>query len=111
MTQNNPEPTAVRWDADGATRFEFASDVEPGGRAITTRATDTVGNTQPSHVPYNEKGHLFNQPLSPPHTSDVGQGRLRSAVSPPSAPLHVQVADAGGVVLYEGLARRYVLPH
>ena len=30
-----------------------------------TRATDTVGNSQPDHVPFNEKGYLFNQPL--PH--------------------------------------------
>ena len=31
-----------------------------------TRAIDTVGNTQPGHVPYNEKGYLFNQPLPHP---------------------------------------------
>ncbi len=66
MTQNNPEPTAVRWDADGATRFEFAWDAEPGERAIMTRATDTVGNTQPNHGPFNEKGYLVNQPLPHP---------------------------------------------
>ena len=47
-------------------RFEFAWDAEPGERAIMTRAIDTVGNTQPGHVPYNEKGYLFNQPLPHP---------------------------------------------
>ena len=47
-------------------RFEFVWDAEPGERNIMTRATDTAGNTQPDHVPYNEKGYLFNQPLPHP---------------------------------------------
>ena len=34
-----------------------------------TRATDSAGNTQPDHVPFNEKGYLFNQPL--PHPINV----------------------------------------
>ena len=47
-------------------RFEFVWDAAPGEHTITTRATDTAGNTQPDHVPYNEKGYLFNQPLPHP---------------------------------------------
>ena len=47
-------------------RFEFAWDAEPGERAVTTRATDAAGNTQPTHTPYNEKGYLFNQLLPHP---------------------------------------------
>ena len=29
-----------------------------------TRATDRQGITQPDRVPFNEKGYLFNQPVS-----------------------------------------------
>ena len=47
-------------------RFEFAWNAETGERVITTRATDSAGNTQPDSVPYNEKGYLFNQPLPHP---------------------------------------------
>ena len=47
-------------------RFQFEWDAEPGERTIMTRATDAAGNTQPDHVPYNEKGYLFNQPLPHP---------------------------------------------
>ena len=47
-------------------RFEFVWDAEPGEHTITTRATDSAGNTQPDHVPFNEKGYLFNQPLPHP---------------------------------------------
>ena len=47
-------------------RFEFVWDAEPGERITVTRATDTAGNTQPDHVPYNERGYLFNQPLAHP---------------------------------------------
>ena len=66
MNEKAPETLAGRWDADGATRFEFAWDAEPGERTIMTRATDTVGNTQPDHMPFNEKGYLFNQLLPHP---------------------------------------------
>ncbi len=47
-------------------RFEFTWDAEAGEHTIMTRATDTAGNTQPDHVPFNEKGYLFNQPLPHP---------------------------------------------
>ncbi len=47
-------------------RFEFVWDAAPGEHTITTRATDSAGNTQPDHVPFNEKGYLFNQPLPHP---------------------------------------------
>ena len=47
-------------------RFEFAWDAEPGDHTIMTRATDAGGNTQPSEIPFNEKGYLFNQPLPHP---------------------------------------------
>ncbi len=47
-------------------RFEFSWDAETGEHAIMTRATDSAGNTQPDHVPFNEKGYLFNQPLPHP---------------------------------------------
>ena len=47
-------------------RFEFQWDAAPGEHVIMTRATDATGNTQPDHVPFNEKGYLFNQPLTHP---------------------------------------------
>lgn len=47
-------------------QFEFVWDAEPGERVVMTRATDTVGNTQPDRVPFNERGYLFNQPLPHP---------------------------------------------
>ncbi len=47
-------------------RFEFQWDAAPGEHAIVTRATDAAGNTQPDHVPFNEKGYLFNQPVAHP---------------------------------------------
>lgn len=47
-------------------RFEFQWDAAPGEHVIMTRATDAAGNTQPDHVPFNEKGYLFNQPLRHP---------------------------------------------
>ena len=47
-------------------RFEFDWDARPGDHALTTRATDVDGNTQPDAVPFNEKGYLFNQPLPHP---------------------------------------------
>ena len=47
-------------------RFEFFWDAAPGDREIRTRATDTARNRQPDHVPFNEKGYLFNQPLPHP---------------------------------------------
>ena len=46
-----------------------AGKAEPGERTIMTRATDTEA-TEPDHVPYNEKGYLFNQP--PPHRRPYG---------------------------------------
>ena len=47
-------------------RFEFVWDTQPGESVIMTRATDVAGNTQPDHVPFNEKGYLFNQPVPHP---------------------------------------------
>ncbi len=47
-------------------RFEFTWEAAPGDGVIMTRATDSAGNTQPSTVPFNEKGYLFNQPLPHP---------------------------------------------
>lgn len=47
-------------------RFEFVWNAEPGERSIMTRATDVAGDTQPDSVPFNEKGYLFNQPVSHP---------------------------------------------
>lgn len=50
-------------------RFEFSWDAMPGEHSIMTRATDAAGNTQPTEVPFNAKGYLFNQPL--PHPVSV----------------------------------------
>ena len=47
-------------------RFEFVWDAERGERAVTTRATDAEGNTQPDQIPFNEKGYLFNRPVPHP---------------------------------------------
>lgn len=47
-------------------QFEFTWDAESGEHTIMTRATDSAGNTQSDHVPFNEKGYLFNQPLPHP---------------------------------------------
>ncbi len=47
-------------------KFEFTWDAEAGEHTIMTRATDSAGNTQPNHVPFNEKGYLFNQPVPHP---------------------------------------------
>lgn len=49
-------------------RFEFEWNATRGEHAITTRATDRAGNTQPDKIPFNEKGYLFNLPLSHPVT-------------------------------------------
>ncbi len=73
----------VEWSADGGriwrnaelttpqpdhswVQFAFTWDAETGNHTIMTRATDSAGNTQPDHVPFNEKGYLFNQPLPHP---------------------------------------------
>ena len=50
-------------------RFEFVWDAERGEQTIMTRATDIVGNTQPSEVPHNEMGYLFNEPV--PHPINI----------------------------------------
>ena len=47
-------------------KFEFTWTAEPGEYTIMTRATDSAGNTQPDHVPFSDKGYLFNQPLPHP---------------------------------------------
>ncbi len=49
-------------------RFEFEWDAAPGRHTLTTRATDQAGNIQPDEIPPNEKGYLFNMPLSHPVT-------------------------------------------
>ena len=50
----------------GWVRFEFDWKAPAGMHSVMTRATDAAGNTQPDHVPFNEKGYLFNQPLPHP---------------------------------------------
>ena len=50
-------------------RFDFDWTATPGEHTIMTRATDTAGNSQPDHAPFNAKGYLFNQPL--PHPISV----------------------------------------
>lgn len=50
------------------TRFEFTWVATLGEHTLTTRATDTTGNTQPDFIPFNRKGYLFNQPLPHPLT-------------------------------------------
>ncbi|MDE2965927.1 MAG: sulfite oxidase [Chloroflexota bacterium] len=50
----------------GWAQFHFEWEATPGEHTIMTRATDIDGNTQPNHVPFNEKGYLFNQPLPHP---------------------------------------------
>ena len=79
------EVARVEWSADGGAswglaqlvgpqlqygwaRFEFEWEARPGEHTLTTRATDVDGNTQPSSVPFNEHGYLFNQPLPHPIT-------------------------------------------
>ena len=47
-------------------RFGFTWDAHPGDHTIMTRATDAAGNTQPDEIPFNEKGYLFNQPVTHP---------------------------------------------
>ncbi len=64
-TWHNAELSRQQPDYSWA-RFEFAWDAEAGEHTIMTRATDSAGNTQPDHVPFNEKGYLFNQPLPHP---------------------------------------------
>ena len=50
----------------GWAQFHFEWEASMGEHTIMTRATDIAGNTQPDHVPFNEKGYLFNQPLPHP---------------------------------------------
>ncbi len=64
-TWHNAELSRQQPDYSWA-RFEFSWDAEAGEYTIMTRATDSAGNTQPDHVPFNEKGYLFNQPLPHP---------------------------------------------
>ena len=47
-------------------RFEITWDATAGSHTILTRATDASGETQPDEIPFNEKGYLFNLPLSHP---------------------------------------------
>lgn len=47
-------------------RFRIDLELRTGMHTIITRATDAAGNTQPSSVPFNAKGYLFNQPVSHP---------------------------------------------
>lgn len=47
-------------------RFEFTWEAEPGEYTLMTRATDSIGATQPDSAPFNRKGYLFNQPLPHP---------------------------------------------
>ena len=64
-TWRNAELTTPQPDHSWV-QFEFTWDAEAGEHTIMTRATDSAGNTQPDHVPFNEKGYLFNQPLPHP---------------------------------------------
>ncbi|MGH7561221.1 MAG: sulfite oxidase [Gemmatimonadales bacterium] len=75
----------VEWSPDGGTtwkaarldpapglawnRFDFEWNAVPGEHRILTRATDRQGNRQPSSVPWNEQGYLFNAAL--PHSVTV----------------------------------------
>ncbi|MDX6381904.1 MAG: hypothetical protein QOI57_2928 [Rubrobacteraceae bacterium] len=43
-------------------------DVQPGRYGLQARATDRDGNTQPSSVPFNEKGYLYNAVVEHPIT-------------------------------------------
>jgi sulfane dehydrogenase subunit SoxC len=54
----NIERAWVRWD------FEW--DARPGEHAILTRATDALGNTQPSSVRWNPQGYGYNVPVPHP---------------------------------------------
>lgn len=81
---HSPNPISrVEWSADsGASwhvaelhgpqtqyswaRFEFTWSAKPGDYTLMTRATDTIGNTQPDEVSFNKRGYLFNQPLPHP---------------------------------------------
>jgi hypothetical protein len=50
-------------------RFVFTWQAEPGNYKLLTRATDSVGNSQPDDVPLNREGYLFNAPV--PHPVEV----------------------------------------
>jgi hypothetical protein len=43
-------------------------DAQPGRYGLQARATDRDGNTQPSSVPFNEKGYLYNAVVEHPIT-------------------------------------------
>ena len=47
-------------------RFQFEWTAPLGVHTLMTKATDSAGNIQPDHVPFNRKGYLFNQPLPHP---------------------------------------------
>jgi DMSO/TMAO reductase YedYZ molybdopterin-dependent catalytic subunit len=53
-------------------RWELAWHAEPGEHHIRVRATDTVGNTQPDTVPWNEHGCLYNAVVAHPVTITPG---------------------------------------
>ena len=60
------------------TRWEFCLDTEPGVLTITTRATDTAGNTQydVSKQQWNERGYLFGAMVPHPVTVAVDSGEV-----------------------------------
>ena len=51
-------------------RFEFEWSADRGDYSLMTRATDSAGNTQPMHHPFNREGYLFNMVY--PHPVTVG---------------------------------------
>jgi sulfane dehydrogenase subunit SoxC len=76
----------VLWSADGGQRwsearlappllpyawahFEFEWTAEPGDYALMSRATDSAGNSQPLHQPFNREGYLFD--MDYPHKVKV----------------------------------------
>jgi sulfane dehydrogenase subunit SoxC len=49
-------------------RWDFEWDAKPGSYSLRARATDEQGNRQPSAVPFNEQGYLFNAVIGHPLT-------------------------------------------
>lgn len=60
LREPNLDGAWVRWDVDWNAR--------PGKYQLQAKATDTKGNTQPTSVPFNTKGYLYNAVVSHPVT-------------------------------------------
>lgn len=48
------------------TRWDIDWEAKPGNYNLQARATDDKGNTQPSSVPFNEKGYLYGAVINHP---------------------------------------------